>query len=211
MIADRIRSVRVDDRVDEMILTQYKNSTNLIAYIKAFVSPIQSIFSSSADSINSRCIDKASGHSLDKIAKTVGEFRVINGASASPYFGFHEHPTALGLSEGLFYSYGDKVTENLVLSDSQLRSFIRARIIKNTSGGKVNDILKYFDYIVEGSMLGETLNTRLYQGNLSIRAQFDNYLTRDAKLMLSIRAKDIIPIGISFSMADLDGEIEVIQ
>lgn len=211
MIAKSIREVDVIKRVDELLISQYKESTNLQEYIKAFVKPVQPIFNALADTIDSRSIDKASGYSLDKVGKTVGEFRVIAGGAASPYFGFKDNAQALGLSVGQFFSYGDKTSGDLILNDSDFRSVIRSRIQLNTSSGKIEDMIRYYDLLTLGAMSGETLNTRISQGNLSLDVFFDNVVPIPAKLLLSLRANRIIPAGIGFSMRDRDGNIEVVQ
>lgn len=40
----RISDVDVETRVDDLILSQYKSSTHLKEYIKAFVKPVQPLF-----------------------------------------------------------------------------------------------------------------------------------------------------------------------
>lgn len=209
MLKKALIDVNTEDRVDELILSQYKNSPNLIKYIKCFTRPVQSIITTSAHVIESRCIQKASGYSLDKIGKTVGEFRVIRGGAASPYFGFKDNASALGLGVGQLLSYGEKESGDLVLGDPDFRSLIQARIMKNTSGGRIEDIIKYLDLLTLGTMGGQTLNTQITQGTLNLSIHFKNKVPIPAKLLLSLRASDILSSGIGFTMTDLDGKIEV--
>ncbi len=195
-----------ESRVDTLIISQYKDSTNLKDYIKAFVKPIEEIKVANVDSINSRSIDMATGESLDKIAKVVGEDRVVRGAAALGFFGFDDNPSALGLSEGIFYSYGDKTTDDLVMSDPLLRSAIRARIIKNTSGGKIEDILKFCDLITDSE-----LNTELTETKGGVHLRFHETLTPSARLLLSIRIRQITSVGVLVTLEDDTGTIEVVD
>lgn len=196
----------VDERVEELLITQYQDAPNLKAYIKAFTKPIESIVYACCDSVSSRSIDKATGYSLDKIGKVVGEKRVMVGAAALPYFGFNENASALGLSEGIFFSYGGPTTGDLVLGDPQFRRLIRARILKNISGGRVEDMIKYCDLLTGKEYDLEIDTSKVSSAHLRFHAT----LPVEDKLLLSLRVAHIAPVGVEVTMEDDAGSIEVI-
>lgn len=191
-------------RVEELILSQYKQSPNLIGYIRAFVNPIQPILSSLDECIKSRSIHLAVGYSLDKIAKVVGEDRVFLGAAALGYFGFHEDPTALPLDEGIFYSWGETKTGDLILTDTQLRNLILARIILNTGGGRVEDIIEYCRLVV-----GREINIEVIEGIATVRVNIHEDLSVSEKLLLTLRLRLILPPATAVTLFDNNGEINV--
>ncbi len=201
-----ILDTTASERVDELILSQYKDSPNLINYIKSFVSPIQSIKTADVNAIGSRNLFQATGYSLDKIGKVVGENRLVRGANGLGFFGFDDFPSALGLSEGLFYSYGDKTTSDLIMADPMFRNAIRARIIKNTAGGKIENIIHFCQLIT-----GLPLNIEITEGTASVAIRFHESLSPSSKVILAVRIKEIISIGVSVTLEDDNGVIEVVD
>ena len=206
MISEIIRDYDVEARVDDLLISQYKNSPNLQEYIKSFTSPIQVIMPALADSIDSRSIDLASGHALDKIATTVGESRLIKGAAALGYFGFKAEPSAEGLSIGTFYSYGDKTTGDLRLTDIALRRLIRARIILNTRPLTVENCIEYYELL-----LGRALDLQVMNAPANSAAYFKlvfhERLSTSDKTLLNVRYAK--PVGVWLDMEDEDGPIEI--
>lgn len=203
MISDSIREFNYADKADELLISQYYNSENLKNYIKAFTSPIQPIMEANADSIDSRDIDSATGFSLDKIATTVGESRVIRGAAALGYFGFKQEPSAEGLDVGVFYSYGDTVTGDLYLTDAYLRRVIRARIILNTQAGTIEKLIKYHQLLV-----GRDVSIELTEGTMaSVALNFHEDLSAQDKTILSVKYAK--PVGVSITMRDNNGNIDL--
>lgn len=202
---DSFKSIKpADERVDELIISQYKNSENLKNYIKAITRPIQSIVPVSGEAIKSRQIKSATGYSLDKIGKTVGEGRIIVGAAALEYFGFNKAPAALGLDVGIFFSYGDATTGDLVLTDMQYRNLIRARILKNTSGGRREDVLKYCELLI-----GREADIEITSGVCTTDIFFKEALQPQDKLLLAVRVSSIVAVGVKVTLRDINGIIEV--
>lgn len=200
----KISDIDVESRVDELLLSQYQGSQNLKDYIKCFVKPTQDNFTALNAMMLSRKIDEATGYSLDKIAKTVGEQRILRGSAALGFFGFDGEADALPLNEGIFFSYGDAKTGDLVLTDQSLRRLVRARILQNTSGGKVEDVISYIELIV-----GKTLDIEIVEGSASVAITIKDTLGIQDKLLLSIRLYNILPIGVKATLQDLGGVINL--
>lgn len=200
----KISDYNVVARVDELLISQYKHSTNLNKYIKAFVSPLQTTFQALQDVVDSLNIDTATGDALDKIATIVGEERIVRGAAALNYFGFLEEAAAEPFNVGIFFSYGDPETGDLVLSDSQLRSLIRARILKNTRGGLINDVIEYVELLV-----GREVDVVVTEEPAHVNIRINDSLNVAEKLMLDIRMYGILPAGASCTLRDNNGVIEV--
>lgn len=200
----KISEIDVEQRVDELLLSQYADSENLKKYIKCFVRPIQANFHALDDSQRTRAIAESFGDSTDKIAKTVGEERIIRGAAALGYFGFKDTPDGEPFNVGIFYSYGDKQTGDLVLSDNALKSLIRARIVLNTSGGRIEDIIQYTELLV-----GRPVDIEIKEGTASLDIFIHEDLDASERLLLSLRMYHIIPIGVSLHLRDNNSEITV--
>jgi hypothetical protein len=191
-------------RADELILTQYKNSPNLINYIKCFLAPMQEQATSMSESYFSLQINYATGHALDKIARIVGESRIIRGAAALGYFGFKEEPSAFPLDEGIFFSYGEAESGDLVLSDPALRNIIRARIIKNTSGGKIEDILEYLQLLI-----GREVDIEITEETAHIDVTVKEVLGPQDKTLVAFKVYEIVPTGVSVTLKDDNGIIDL--
>lgn len=205
MIADDIKAFSTDKRVDELILSQYKTSPNLIKYIKAFCSPMDEQAMSMSDAINSRQIEQATGDALDKIAKTVGTSRLVKGAAALGYFGFKTAPTAEGLDVGIFYSYGEPTTGDLLLNDPALRRAIRAKIVHNTKPVTVETLIEFCELL-----LGKAVDLEItVPKSGAVHLMFHESLTSSNKAMLSVMMKTIKPLGVAMTVADNDGDIDI--
>ena len=137
------------------VATQFRESTNLISYLKALLLEANTLEQVFSDLIEKRWIDTAEGSQLDIIGSIVGQPRIIVGAELFGYFGF-----AVNLESGPFGSLydptlGDRFRSNSeptvgnrILSDTEYRLFIRARISKNRTSSTPEDIIDQIKFIV---------------------------------------------------------------
>ncbi len=142
------------------LATQFKESTNLINYIRSLLveaNTLESVFNSL---IEDRWIDTAEGIQLDIIGSIVGQPRVIIGAELFGYFGF-----AVNLESGPFGSVkdpslGDRfrankepTTGNRELSDEEYRLWIRARIAKNITTSTPEEVISQVKFVTKAEQI----------------------------------------------------------
>lgn len=135
-----------------ILISQYRDSSNFIAYLSAFVEQFEEIHQAAVDTINKRYIDVATGAQLDVIAELVGAGRILYGLPRAGDFGWYRTQEALGHGDdnnpgalaGPMKSDGDSDTRDYVLNDDLLRNWISARIVKNTSRCSIEDVITYF-------------------------------------------------------------------
>lgn len=123
-----------------------------------------------------RDIDTATGDQLDIIGSIVGQERELIAADLYHFFGFDgvtnaepmgEYGSSLG---GIFYTYGDPLGGNRVLSDDVYRVFIKSKIFKNTTASTPEE------FIATVNSLFGTTKTYLLEGD---DAEFTVYFGRD--------------------------------
>ena len=145
MTLDEIKSY-----YSNLLISQYRNRPKASNTIKAMVGEF------SCDDlvrIESTCfnLDLASGAQLDIIGKIVGVPRDVYGLDLTHFFfafGRYGDSTGEGFLRysdtpdpfGMFSRY--KTTAYYVLSDSEMRSLIKIKIIFNTAGGKLKNVVE---------------------------------------------------------------------
>lgn len=192
------------ERVDELLISQYYHSSNLQDYIKAFILPMSPIMKASSDTVEVRQIDRAYGFSLDIIGRILGASRLIAGAEVLGLFGFYDNASAEGFNIGTFFSYGDRKTGDLLLNDYMFRRYIRARIILNTSGGKIEDIIDTIDTI-----LNRQVDVQITEGDAELNIFIKESLPAADKVIVALAIKTIKAIGVGVTLRDNNGNIKI--
>lgn len=107
-----------------------------------------------ADLYNNRTLENAVGENLDNIGRIIGVSRFVPDIEILKYFAFQGYPNGEGFVDvvlpttGKFYTLGQRVTGNSPLNDDDYRKLLKARIIKNTAKGKVDDIILSINTLV---------------------------------------------------------------
>lgn len=78
----------------DLLLSQYRNSPNLIKYIAVLISEVEYLKIVASQVIKSRQLPTAFGQQIDDIGDLVGRERIIYGADALGYFGYYDNPQA---------------------------------------------------------------------------------------------------------------------
>jgi len=138
------------------LVTQFKESPNLIAYISNFLSESENLEQVFQDLLNERWIETAEGYQLDILGAIVGQSRVIIEGNIFTYFGFLGHPSSDSFGDinnaslgSPFASLDTILTGNRRLTDDEYRLFIKARIIKNISKSTPEDIIAQYQYLFD--------------------------------------------------------------
>jgi Protein of unknown function (DUF2612). len=112
-------------------------------------------------------IDSAENSQLDLIGRIVGQSRILVSFNTEPYFGFEgayqaeTFGTAIDPNVGgLWNSYGyyNAATSRL-LTDEEYKRIIKARIIKNNTNCKTNDLIEVINLLAGNSSATVTVQT----------------------------------------------------
>lgn len=172
------------------LATQYQQAPKLRAYLTQLLTQAQDIeqlFEAVAAIVD---IDSAEGVQLDNLGELIGISRYILNTLPAQYFSFDGQPGAGRLGEeGLvdvgaaFYEEGALLTGTSILTDLQLRLYIRARIARNHSDGTLESVVNALQYIfvgapvivddVEGMAFNLTIGKRLTYGEQVLLFLYD--------------------------------------
>lgn len=162
MALDVIPPVDHNQLVEDKIATQYKESSTMIAHIKALLSGVGDLEETYQELIILLDIDNAKGVQLDLIGRIVGQPRtlvVLTGAYftfaplADPNqpenFGFGDSPLHAVEPEigGIFRSAEDEVEGGIELPDTLYRTFIKAKILNNHTMATPEEAISYYRII----------------------------------------------------------------
>lgn len=138
------------------LATEFRESTNLIAYIKTLLIEADTLEQVFQDILDKRWIDTAEGVNLDIVGVIVGQPRVLVDATLLFYFGFDPAAAAESFGSvndpsvgGRFRAVNEPITGNRELTDDEYRVFIRARVIKNSVIPTVNSLTSFFKFLFE--------------------------------------------------------------
>jgi len=165
---------------ESRLATQYKESVNLIAYIKKLLYESDTLEQVFADIISKRYLENAIGVQQDIVGALVGQPRILIDASMLSYFGFEGDANSQSFGDinnntigGGFRSVDESTTGNRSLTDNEYRLYIKARIIKNSispTSQSLSDFIRFlFDVdqviIVDGKMNYSVQISRLLDTN----------------------------------------------
>lgn len=142
------------------LATQFKESTNLISYIKALLLEADNLEQVFCDLLEKRWIDTAEGVQLDIIGAIVGQTREFVDAEIFDYFGFADNPQAQSFGSlgnpstgGRFIFEGEPTTGLRLLTDEEYRLFIRARILRNSTSSTPEEIISQIRFLFNSPLV----------------------------------------------------------
>lgn len=142
------------------LATQFKESSNLINYIRALLIESNNIEEVFCDLLEKRWIDTAEGVNLDIVGSIVGQSREFIDAEIFDYFGFADNPQAQSFgsvadaSLGGRFKFVDEATTGIrQLTDDEYRLFIKARISRNRTSSTPEDIISQILYIFNSPLV----------------------------------------------------------
>lgn len=196
----------------DLLLSQYKQSTNLQKYIKCFIDEFAEVKQAMSDSVKYRYLADSFGVMVDDIAYLVGASRTIYGAASLGFFGFFTNPGAFPAGDdndpsvgGILRSDGDRESGDFVRTDSQLKNAIRARIIKIVGNCNIEQLITYVDLV-----LGREIDLEIKEGHQKMDFIVHGKLSVDEKVLMAYMLPDFKPVGISISLKDDAGPISLV-
>lgn len=198
----------------ELLLMQYRNSPNLVAYLKCYAAEMQEVYSCLQSTITDRYYDVAKGAQLDVIGAIVGAGRTLEGIAVAGYFGFLQSAESLGMGRednprlgGVLRSEDDAIGRDIVLSDELFRNWIDARIIKNKTACNIEDTITFFKLLLDRPDLQVAITEpEPATVRVSLQETLDIYEAAQVRSL----AEHIKPVGVKFIVEDLTGVIETL-
>lgn len=137
-------------------------------------------------------LDQAVGVQLDAIGLWVGQPRVITNVLLLGFFGFADNAAALTFGEisnpsigGVFYEQDATYQQSTTLSDSDYRTILRARIVRNQSNGTLGAVEQALSFIFNVPAKVSDI------GNLSLAIIISAPITQTQQALLS--TLDLLP------------------
>ena len=196
----------------DLLLSQYKQSTNLQKYIKCFIDEFAEVKQAMSDSVKYRYLADSFGVMVDDIAYLVGASRTIYGAASLGFFGFFTNPGAFPAGDdndpsvgGVLRSDGDKESGDFVRTDSQLKNAIRARIIKIVGNCNIEQLITYVDLV-----LGREIDLEIKEGHQKMDFIVHGKLSVAEKVLMAYMLPDFKPVGIKITLKDDGGPISLV-
>lgn len=201
------------EKLQSLLLMQYKSSPNLSAYINCFLQEVDIVNKAIEDSINLRYLSDAKGKQLDVIGEIVGIGRIFYGAASLGYFGFYDDPQSANPSigdiaaptvGGIYKSVTDRDSADYVMDDITYKKAIYAKIIKNMTNCCIEDVLLYIDLII-----GFSCDTEIRTGNLHVDIFIHEDLTQLQRISIGLMIDGVRPICTSMTLRDNHGAIVI--
>lgn len=199
------------DKLQSLLLMQYKSSPNLSTYIDCFLQEVNIVNKAIQDSINLRYLSDAFGKQLDVIGEIVGIGRVFYGAASLGYFGFFDDPQSANPSigdansptvGGIYKSVTDRDSADYVMDDITYKRAIYAKIIKNMTNCCIEDVLLYIDLVV-----GFSCDTEIVESNAQVDIFVHEDLTQLQRISLGLLMNGVRPICVLMNLRDNHGAI----
>jgi len=136
------------------LAVQFSESTNFINYMITLLTEADTLEEVFQSIIDERFIDTAIGVQLDVLGAIVGQPREFIGADIFGYFGFAVNPASGSFGSVLdpslgerFRVLGEPITGIRILTDTEYRLFIRAKIIANKTLSTPEDIIEQISFL----------------------------------------------------------------
>lgn len=129
----------------DLLISQYVTKPKVRATIQALADDMTQSFTGALSVPDMLDIEHAGGMNLDIIGKITGQDRTLNGAVEREFFAFEGYPDTRGFQVSSaggspWYRHGDTTSASATLTDTEMRTLIRGRCIKNFSGCTLDDL-----------------------------------------------------------------------
>ena len=137
-----------------LITSEHNTKPDFMAWVDTLCGSAASITASILAIPAAFDLDNAVGAQLDVVGQWVGQARTVNAVLIVGFFGFDDDVAAATFGEegnisigGPFYEEGAPFEGSTVLGDTDYRTVLRARIVRNQSHGTLADIENALEFI----------------------------------------------------------------
>lgn len=203
-------------QLHDLLLAQYRDSPNLIAYLNVFASEMDDAHKVFDECLNERYYYRATGAQLDVIGYIVGAGRVLEGVVVSGNFGYLQSAESLGMGRedspllgGVLRGENDDPTQDVILPDSRFRDWIDARIVKNHTTVNVEDTIQFFRLLLnDPDLLVNIVENPGVEAAVTIT--LERVLNINEVAIVVSLAQHMKPVGVNFLIQDHTGVIETL-
>lgn len=204
------------EQLHDLLLAQYRDSPNLIAYLNVFASEMDDAHKVFDECLNERYYYRATGAQLDVIGYIVGAGRVLEGVVVSGNFGYLQSAESLGMGRedspllgGVLRGENDDPTQDVILPDSRFRDWIDARIVKNHTTVNVEDTIQFFRLLLnDPDLLVNIVENPGVEAAVTIT--LERVLNINEVAIVVSLAQHMKPVGVNFLIQDHTGVIETL-
>ena len=189
---------------------QFKGKPIFEKYIRLLLSGYEELQAAARQLQQERSIDTAVGAQLDNIGEIVGRPRGLVSATIFEYFGFEDKPLA-GTFGSLtdpsvgapWYSIGAPTTIAREPSDEEYRLLIKAKIIKNRTLSRPEDVIEAYKFLFNtGSIiLSEPVTGKVQIGIGKILSTIERGLLFDVEGVGTLLPKTL---GVEYSYSEFN-------
>lgn len=188
--------------MEEMLLSQYRNSPNLKEYLGCYMTELDELFVQMESVIDGRLLDNATGYSLD----IIGRILVCNRGIEVPvgYFGFEGADGAKKMANsatptdgGIFLSQGKRLSTTTALSDTSYRRLLKARAYCITRESfSIDDLCTVIELI-----LGRVIPQAVVETGMALDLRIGTgHLSPGERIIIRAVKDWFIPMGVSFKL-----------
>lgn len=189
------------------LATQYRESANLIDYIRTLLLEADTLEEVYQDLLTERWLDTAVGVQLDILGAIVGQPRTLIDSSVLTFFGFDTAPGAGSFGDenntGLgarFRADGESTTGVLRLSDPEYRVFVKAKVLKNVTDCTADDVAEHVRFLTSAPTAYV-----IDVGPATAQVNIGRLLNDNEKIF--VKDEDIIPkpAGVAYTFVEYEG------
>ncbi len=199
--------------LERLLLSQYKDSPNLLEYYSCFITEVDTLFKSIEDTYLGMLLESAVGDQLDKIGLILGQDRLVN--LPEVYFGFEGSTLSEGFSDDAApQSGGTFLDENSIstnkLDDATYRKVLLVKaIVTNRDTSDIN-----LAYYLVSVVLGRVPFTFRIEdlGNRDVKLTLGiNEVSTNEALLIEFISKFFVPLGVNFEVSLIDTGASIIE
>lgn len=195
----------------ELITEQFKGKVVIDKYLQLILSGILDAQVVLKQLQQQRSLDTAIGAQLDVIGEIVGRPRGLVTSELFQYFGFEGHPLAGGFGSlndpatgSPWYSEGGAIGISRPPSDEEYRLILKAKIIKNRTMSRPEDVIAAYKFIFGAGRIVLT------EGNASVNIGIGKILTNvERGLLFDLGgAGTLLPktVGVQYTYSEFNAE-----
>jgi len=205
-MSTQIPQIQHQDLAQSRLAVQFRESTNLIGYIRALIEEGEDLEQVFQDILCLRNLDVAENAQLDTLGEIIGRARTFEETVANPFFGFDgsiagESFGTIGDSNvgSEFRSISSVEFESQILDDDSYRVLLRGKILTNKTNTSINDI-------IDIALIGiNATGVVISEGDATFTLTYTSALTDTEKLILTRTDYMTKPAGVSVFFADTSG------
>lgn len=187
------------------LATEFRESTNLIAYIQAIMSESNDLEAVFQQLLNERNISNAVGVQLDILGEIVGQSRYIDEGFFPKFFGFKGQRNASGFNTVPFWDGIQDTISGGFLEDETYRQYIKAKAYSNSASSTTEDLISVFKLLFGNEI--SVLTRELGNANLEVVVILESLTPEEEQLIKNGKVNRVLPLaaGVNYDFYRISG------